>query len=439
MSQRVIDREAPPKLAPIQVRNQYRIKDMEDTRKAMLATATIRALLEMTRPVGVLTPEQFGCAGDGVRDDSVELQRWADAGGPLHCWGRYFHTIEVGWHGNTHVQGYGIGTLYGPNTARPRHYNKSAVYHGEERVDQNMTFEGVIFEGDPNAPATAIEFIAFIGCQNLRFLGCTFKNSRMYLCNISNSRDVFADKCLFDNWGDNRKYATPGDAQWWGGVAFFMVTPCYNVHLTDCTSRNGHGIFLWDTALGEKTIVSGLVVDGAVEACLVGFSPGSQISFTSIENVTGADVSQGNICETWGGGWKIDLGYMRNCGSVFYVTDGHNISVTGGDMDLCSLENTWYSIGRMTVRNYDPSILVRDISISGTRIRATGSVGKQHAIAFDNMAGGKPFERIFVQAVDGGPKTQWKAPLAYYSPGNDGLTRSLVLAPSCYIGGNMGF
>lgn len=413
---------APP---PIQVRHAARIAAMQVRHKDMMRTASLAAVVTFKRPAPIPTPRQCKAKGP-PNDDTVALQRWVDLQGPLQCWERHQHNGYVGLSGNTTIDCHGLGAFYGPNNSLVKWYNKNAVFTGTDRIDKDITLKGMTFEGDPNGAVTAIENVCFIGVENLTFIDCVFKHSRTYFCTLSNNKNVKFIRCRFEDWGDNRPYATPGDGQFWTGPAVMEVTPNDGLTLEDCTFVGGHWIALWVNSLSTYVNARGLIFDGFGENAIVGLPPG-YIQVTSISNGFNVDVSGGNFIEAWGNGWTMAIGKFAKSQGRIWLTDAQDVTFQGGSVEVGP--SGWSAQGAITIRNYAPSSPTRDISILGTRLRAPKG-GIAQAVSFLQQNSAKNLMDGLNINVDTGDPAQWGiGPFGYYSPGNEGLDKSLVLSP----------
>lgn len=396
-------------LPPMHVRQAGRIAALTAKRKEMARTASLAAVAApIPRPRDVPTPKDYGAKG-WPADDSASLQQMLDAGGRVALDAPYMCTQPLAYGADTYVDGRGF-RLHNPNSAQVVLYNRNAVYSGETRADQNVTFDSVDFSRDLAAPVTGIENIVCIGVGNLRFLDCTFRDSNFYGVTLSNCRGVYVIRPRFVNIGDTRKFSALDSGSWWGGVGLFCVTANYDMWVIDPLFRGLRGIGAWFDQGGKNLVVRGMVGDGVVENLIFGAPPGSDIEIVSGENSVRADVS-GHIAEMVGNGWTLRLGRVRKIdGAVVYLSEVQDARVIIGDADDANRSwNHWVGGGMIMVRNYDPAPTAgcKRIQVSASLAASTGY--GMHPVSLVNWSGNpsSTMEDIDIDCRYGNP-AQWK-------------------------------
>lgn len=354
------------------------------------------------------TPREFGARGSGA-DDRVALQAWLDHAGPLSLDGDYAHTGSLLPSSGTLVNGWGIGSLTRLDPSVPRIINKNVVAQGSTAwVDKSIRFTGVRFKDNSALPGIGIENVVYIGVDGWEFDHCVWDGSQQFMFDCSNCNNGRFHHNEF-TWGGVRVPYTGPAGGWFGGCAFFMLTPCYNtwVHDNWAHDLNGIGFFFDGNSTGLH--VARNIVNNCAEAGYVGGPIDSIVEGNIATNVSRIDVS-GHGFE-WQVGGILRGNFVRGCdGANIYISDPQDGEISGGHL---ADANQVYdgTTGAIIIRTYDPDLTkgTNGLTISGVTMSARNGKGA-HAISCVNYSpnAAQRMRNVALLCNTTGDAAQWK-------------------------------
>lgn len=361
------------------------------------------------------TPDEFGAKG-WPNDDSVALQAWLLYGGMLSITKPYLYTqtLKTAASKTTHVWGFGVGGMYNPLPNVVHMLNPQFVFNGDEnRLDHDLVFHDVNFSSDPKAIVNTADYAAgqpfvFYGIDTLGFPGCTFTGYRMHVMMRANCKHVNMHGARFIDFGQPGPYVGPVGGMM-GGVAMFDLLPNFDVYGDMYLTTTCRGLAVWCDGGGYGYDI-GVICEGAAEAAIVGFPPGSTIRAKRLTGIRRYDVS-GHGIESQGHDWTLEIGVIDDCdGANWYVTDPINVSASGG---ILSRANQIYdgTTGSIICRTFspDPTKATNGLTISGVQPSAPDGKGA-HAFAWVNYSSNPAslMRNVSVQCCPTGDPAQWK-------------------------------
>ena len=220
-----------------------------------------------------VTPEMYGAAGDGVTDDTAAVQSAIDSGvGTVLLLGTYLITAQLHAAGSQKIMGVPGATLLWNEVN-----GQTSLLYGGSLSD--ITYQNITF--DFGAQTELMHSITLATCNNLKFEGCTFKNSYGYVFRLNESSGILFKDCAFmDITGGS---GNPGGAIYGQDMTDLTVIGCscenigdhfvYSAGVTEARDIVISDCILKDTGTNELTSGSAICLyanthDVTITGCL---------------------------------------------------------------------------------------------------------------------------------------------------------------------------
>lgn len=286
-----------------------------------------------------VTPEMYGAAGDGVTDDTAAVQSAISSGADtVLLLGTYLITAQLAAAGSQKIMGVPGATLLWDEVN-----GENSLITGSGLSD--ITYQNIIF--DFGSQTELMHSISLLTCSNIKFEGCTIKNSYGYALRLNQSSGILIKDCSFvDITG---AAGNPGGAIYGQDMKDLTVTGC------SCENLGDHFVYSAGVTAADNILITNCIIKTTGAN---GLTSGSAIClYANTKNVTVSDCIFEDCRE------GVYAGYYST-----YPDSPENITFTN-----CIFKNT--TVNAMTLWGVSASVPVKHISIDNCEILTAGQDG----------------------------------------------------------------